>query len=536
LIKAFLSLETRSLTAVFWGATGLISLAFLLCPYPPMIDYPQHVAMGAVIHDLIIGSDTARSLYQTNLLTYNAGIEVSIALLSFAMRPELAGRVILAAHVLVFAVACLAVLSYARRPRWYALLFVPLFYNHITGWGFSNFVIGLPVAVITIVLWMKLLDGVRGRPTICATVVLSMLVAYTHVLVMLCICVGVAVATLERCLSRGEEPFVSRVRALLVPAAVLAPSVGYSLVAWFYARATSTTVWEHAWAEGQDDPLWSKLRYLLRNAVGNFADDSDQLAAMVALLIGATLWFDGSPGGSHPRMRRLALTFFALYAVVPKVFIATFHIYQRFLPLAALFAIAALPHARVALTRWLVPAACLLALVGSVNILHKFLTIPEVDDAMAIIDDEPPRKSLLGVTFQATSPSFIREIWVHLPALYQVRRQGVLAYSFLRNESVPVHYRPGLEPPRPPGGFEWNGQLYDVHENYARAYDLVLVLSWETASGGIVDPSAAVFKGVAPLAKLIARRGRFFLYDLTDVNRVLGAEGGTEGGEGMQPP
>lgn len=525
-LLAMVRLESTPLTVAFWSAATLLALAFLLCPYPPMIDYPQHVALGALMRQLMDASSPAHALYVTNLFTYNAGIESSIALLSLVVRPELAGRIILALHVLVFLAAALSLCDLTKRPRWYALLALPLVYNHITGWGFSNFVVALPVAVLGVTSWIRLVDRDRALWRIGLVILLSMVVAYSHVLVMLTICVVVAVVSLEVLLGRGDDSFVARVKRLLLPGLVLVPAVAYSLGAWFWARATSTTVWEHAWAEGQDDPLWSKLRHLLYNSTGNFADGSDQLMVALALALGLSLWLGRSDEEQpNARMRRLALVFFGLYAVVPKVFIATFHIYQRFLPIAALCAIAAIPVVRAPWTRWVATAASVLALVTAGNVLYRFMTIPELDDAMAIIDDAPAGHKLLGVTYDPTPSTFAREIWVHLPALYQVRKDGELAYSFLRNESVPVHYRAGKEPLRPPGGFEWNGNLVDVYDNdYARDYDLVLVRSWVTPGGRIANPAPYVFKGVERYAKLLSQRGRFFLYDSSEVNRQL--EGG----------
>jgi len=517
----FARFETPWLTGVFWASVGMLALAFLACPYPPMIDYPQHVAMGSLLHDLWAGEPYAQALYRTTLFTYNAGIETSIGLLSFLMSPELAGRVVLAAHAVVFALAALALCDYSKRPRWYALLAIPFVYNHITGWGFSNFVVALPVAVILSVMWMRIVDGDRARWRVALTVLLSMLVAYTHVLVMLSACVIVAVVSLEVMLRGGGETFTQRVRRMVLPAISLIPAVGYSTGAWYWARATSTTVWEHSWAEGQDDPLWSKIRHILYNATGNFTDGLDQYAVAAAFGLGLILWLGRAEEKSDARMRRLALVFFGLYAVIPKVFIATFHIYQRFLPLAALFAIAAIPVVRARWSRGVSIAAVAIALLTAGNVLHRFVTIPEVDDAMAIIDDAPPGRRLVGVKYDVKTSTFNREIWVHHPALYQVRKKGVLAYSFLRNESVPVHYLPGKEPPRPPGGFEWNGQLYDVYADYARSFDLVLVRTWTSPSGRVVDPASFLFKGLREDVKLLSHRGRFYLYDMSEANRRL---------------
>jgi len=511
----------------------MIALAFLICPYPPMTDHPQHVAMGALLNLLWSGDLAATSTYTTSPFTYNAGIETGIALLAFVMSPELAGRVILAIHVLVFAASLIALCDYANRPRWYALLCIPIIYNHVTGWGFSNFVVAFPLMILASVGWMRIVDGARKWWLSTGVVAASMMVAYTHVLVMLCLCVVVAVVSLDVLLSR-KQGILKLASQLVVPGLLLVPSVGYSLGAWFWARATSTVVWEHSWAEGQDAPLWQKLKVVLFNATGNFADGSDQYFLLAVVILGVVMWtVGGNP--AHPRMRRLAITFACLYLVIPDVFIATFHIYQRFLPFAALFAMAAIPvaapaassdtHADEKGNRGIVSiaplAAAVLALLTGANLLYRFVTIPELDDALSIIDDAPVGKSLAGVTFDPKVSTFNREIWVHLPALYQARKQGVLGYSFLRNESVPVHYLPGKEPRRPPGGFEWDGHHYDFGAGYARDYDLVLVLQKVGEQGTLVNPAPMVFQGWDDKVRLLSRRGRFFLFDASEANQVL---------------
>ena len=169
--------------------------------------------------------------------------------------------------------------------------------------------------------------------------------------------------------------------------------------------------------------------------------------------------------------------------------------------------------------------AAAIGLATSANVYARFQNIPEVDDALAIIDEIPEGHKLIGVTYDPTPPGLFREIWVHLPAMYQVRKRGLTAYSFARNESPPIRYRADAEPPRPPGGFEWSGRLYDPHASYAGFFDIVLVRSWVYSDGSTADPVTVVFKDYAPYAHLLAHRGRFFLYDASSL-----------GEKGLLPP
>ena len=127
----------------------------------------------------------------------------------------------------------------------------------------------------------------------------------------------------------------------------------------------------------------------------------------------------------------------------------------------------------------------------------------------------------MGLTYDLKASTLNREIWTHVPALYQVRKQGTIAYSFLRNESVPVHYRPGKEPLRPPGGLEWNARLFDFRDDFARDYDLVLVRQKAGPNGEVTNPAQLVFGAWAEEVHLLSQRGAFFLYDASKVNQAM---------------
>jgi len=116
------------------------------------------------------------------------------------------------------------------------------------------------------------------------------------------------------------------------------------------------------------------------------------------------------------------------------------------------------------------------------------------------------------VTWSNTGqPVVLREMWVHLLAYYQARRSGQIAYSFAKFESMPVHYAVGRAPPAIPG--EWNGTAgkYSPFEPYARYWDTVLVRAPDSEPE--TDPRFLTFRNAAPTVRLMARRGRFWLYD-----------------------
>jgi len=66
-------LESPGLTFVYWTAAALFSAALWVTPFPPFIDYPQHVAVGALLRRMVDPASPERALYETNLVTYNGG-------------------------------------------------------------------------------------------------------------------------------------------------------------------------------------------------------------------------------------------------------------------------------------------------------------------------------------------------------------------------------------------------------------------------------------------------------------------------------
>ena len=101
-------LESPGLTFVYWTAAALFSAALWVTPFPPLIDYPQHVAVGALLRRMIDPASPERALYETNLVTYNGGFHVVLAALSFLMRPETAGKVLVSLYPPAFAYAVLS--------------------------------------------------------------------------------------------------------------------------------------------------------------------------------------------------------------------------------------------------------------------------------------------------------------------------------------------------------------------------------------------------------------------------------------------
>ncbi len=511
-----LRLESRTLTALFWGAIGLHVLAFYVTPYLPLIDYHQHVALAAILSRMFDPAAPERALYDVNYVTYNGGFHVMTALLAKVVPPFHAGRIVMSAYPVLFGLAALSVAREAGRPRWYAFFALPIVYSRAMAWGFANWNLTFPVAVLGVTWFLR---WARGESKVLTRLLLlSVFCAYGHIFAMGCLCLGVAVVQLSR-LSALSDTWGGRLVALVRSPLPFLPGLFWCAFAYWYQSRQSFSNWEEAGLNGLDDPLWWKLRHLLDMAVGNAWDSSDDALLALAVAVALILTFAGSAEPPSSRevevldlraTRWLFWVFLGCYFVVPKVFMATWFISERFLPIAALFLVGALPLRLMPHREELRTAIATIGFASAANTLRLWTTMGDTRDALATIDDVPEGRKLIAVIPHGanTTERIGREVYVHLAAVYQAKKRGEIAYSFTKFESMPVHYKPGLAPPTVQPAFEWHGEYYDVRQRWCRAYDVTLVRSVDDE-----DPGTRTFRGEAYKVRLLARHGRFYLYD-----------------------
>jgi hypothetical protein len=522
-------LESTVLTAAYWATACLFSLAFWVTPFPPLIDYPQHVAVAAILRRMADPASPERALYEPNFITYNGGFHVVLAALSFLLRPETAGKCLLSIYPIAFAYAVLALVRAAGRPRWYAFFALPITFSRAVGWGFANYFMSVPFVLLAFAFWLRASRGEKGA--LYKVMLLSAFLSYTHVLATLCLCVMIGVAGLRSFHELGATWKARLFGLAKLPLAVW-PAIAWSLFAFVHNRNSPHANWE-GWDEGRDDPLWYKLLHATAYAVGNFHDWSDQVLLTLAIAMIIVLWqWPRDKTAPHPVMKAEAIIWASLYCVIPMVFIATWFVFERFPTFAVVFLAAAAPVVRGSFVPepWVRRGAAAVAVLAGLNTVLHFRSIPDEADADAILDEIPEGKRVIAVTWSNTGqPVILREMWVHLLAYYQARRPGQIAYSFAKFESMPVHYAVGKAPPAIPGGMEWDGNKYDPEAAYARYWDTVLVRTPDDEPDE--DPRVRTFRRAAAGVRVLARHGRFWLYDASAL-RSLPAPGGLSGSSG----
>ena len=96
-------------------------------------------------------------------LTPYLGYYWTVGLLGHVIPLELANRLFLSAYVAAFPLALGFLLRSLRRPAWPALLAIPFAYGDCFGWGFHNFSAALPLAFLSLGLFLRTLTDASRR-------------------------------------------------------------------------------------------------------------------------------------------------------------------------------------------------------------------------------------------------------------------------------------------------------------------------------------------------------------------------------------
>ena len=512
-----MTLDSRFLTMVFWVTVALYAVSFWLTPFPPCIDYPQHLALGAIMGRMLGGHSGEGNIYVYDPWTYNGLFHELVALLSQIMRPEWAGKVLLSSLPIILGISMLALLRVLGRPLWLAFFVLPFAYGYVVGWGFVNYVLASAMGVGAMALFIRWTRQPSGRVGI-GLAILCLLIAHTHVLAFLCTIISFTIAELVRTKPRLLE--TSRAALPLFPA-------GFFVWMVFRHHTAAPNIYWEPQNDGIDEPAWRKAGSLIHYSVGNFVDHSDEylfgaMAASMMLLVVIRYMRGGRPGdaGAVPLLAPvLAGSWLVFYLVVPRVLASTWFVFERLPFWFFTFAAAACPVAlRERSRRWFAGGISALALSGGASTAWHLAHIPDTSDASDIIDAIPENRHVIAVIHEHDgAPVVFREIWVHLAAYYQVRRPGEIAFSFTRYASLPLRHRDGTVPTPVPPGFEWSPKSFDPAASFVSDFDTVLVRSPDADVA--IDPSTRIFGQHADDVTVMAHRGRFWLYDISRLGK-----------------
>ncbi len=471
----------RYLFAAFVLCAGLSAIPFLITYRMPMSDVPQHAAQIAIWKHFADDCYRFAARYEINWGTpYLLGMLLVRAFATVASI-NAAFKVVAYLTVLALPLVLLRLTRFSGIEPWLALLGFPLAFGFSFYWGFVNFMVATPIALLTL---LALFERRRAR----WVTVFAVAVALCH---SLAYAIVVALA-LPMLLTRWRTDWMYAA-ALLVPAPILA---GWAILASAQqARAHEPWMWRLG-----HQRILAFFDHLL--SPGGDAQGTWVGLLMVVLLVLAGVRF-------APDWRRWIpfATAVVLYLFTPIQAFGQSFLFGRL----ALFGIATLmlalspgtPPVRVAVARTLIVA---LTITWLVVLSARFRAFHRDADAFdALVDVMPANRRVLYLDVYPRSVDVAGVPFIHFVAYYQQRKGGEIGWSFASNFPNIIHYRPDVvdvdvlttaRVTQEPYRFDWARDS---------AYDFFVVRS-------PIDMTSRLFKDAGGEVRLARRHGIWWLY------------------------
>ena len=456
--------------------------------FPPMVDYPQQLALAAILRWYSDPARRFRETYELALWTPHSLFKLLTAGLAWVVPINVAGKLVVSAALLAVGAAGLALCRRAGRPGWYALLALALTYNTIFYWGFVDNLLAYPLALGGVAMADGLLDRPFGaRPWLALAAVT--LLFYTVHLQFLLLFAGM-VGWLALCRLPGwgwDWRRLARWLSALVPGVAACLSV----MAYGVLRSPAGVISAYERRMRSSPPLrlplGAKLLRLPELLFGPYPDRTGWVllglavaAAALAIVfrrksVGCAVRTMNDEEGAHSapyagesllfraRFATLAGWLAFLYMVLPE-FRGGYLIAERVAPLAAMLAVVALPPLLPERRRLVAAAMAGVVVFQLGQTLSAFLRFrAESAGLEELLAGTAPGQNLAGLVFERESASWPgMPVYLHVPAYYQAFKGGRILFSFAELFQTTARFRPGES---------WDGLLREWDEWNPRFFE-----------------------------------------------------------------
>jgi hypothetical protein len=482
---------------LFVVSAALVSLPYLVVTFPPATDLPQHVAQVRLFLDQWQSPDPG---YRIQLLTpYNLGYAL-MGVLYYLVGPIATGRAALLVVALMWtgAIHCLA--ARRRLSAAGAVLATTFVFNFTFYWGLYNFVFGFPFFVV----WLLLtIDSDRDEFTAKDGLMLfltALALYFSHAFWFAAAVGWLALATEMRLASRR----VAMLRiASVAPVAILA-------VVWYVGF--SRTWYATPGATIEKGSLDTKLNWnwWVETALGGVSSDAEIVVVLLAVAwVAGAMWRyrKNLAEAIDVPVAMCAAMFAAVTIVAPYNFQNTIFFGERWLPIAFILAILAVP-VPVTLSR---PGTLQAAALGvlltfslSTSLLWTRFESIENTGLTTALEALPPKKRVLGLDYIKLSTCVRNYPFMQMPAYAQAVKGAELSSSFAALPHSLVTYDTRVRP-QP----EWTPQLEWFADNIKTSdfkyFDYALVYADEGTHRVITERY--------PIAS-VTSDGRWRLYEI----------------------
>jgi hypothetical protein len=497
---------------LFWLGIGIFVVALFRQKFLPFVDYPQHLALAAILKRMVSSGAPERALYDTNLASFNSMFHVVTAAYHFVLPIERAGEAAIATTFVLTAAGALQLLKVTGMPRGRAFLVMPLLAPCTLAWGFCNYGMSLAIQMFVIarVIQRPRVPRDELRRFDLITALMALVGMWAHLLASMIAYVLMLAAILAD-MEAQDRPLPRRLWRAIRTGLPLLPAVAYAY--WSYRHQPGMEN-EALGITGKldDQYAFDKTRWFFEQLHCMRTDRFDRTAAAVGAAILVVSGFFRDRNVRHPPAARWLFPAAALlYYVLPMRLWGTWYIFPR----VAVIIGAVMPlFVPASAPRWRPFFTLLFAGAGFASAGLFFQTMgwhrEELDDFGQVLDEMPAERRVAGLIFDPNLSSYKSPVLMHFPGYYMARYRGELAFSFMRIQSLPLHFKQSAKPPGIPGRFEWEPKVYKPDTAYARYYDLLLVHSGKPGE----DPRARIFGDAAGAKiKVVSHHGRWWVLD-----------------------
>jgi hypothetical protein len=463
----------------------------------PLVDLPQHFYILDVLKRLHDPATVYPHYFELRP-GWNPyiGYYDALRLLGLFMPVELANRIFLTACVAGIPLALAFLLRSLRRPAWPALLAIPLAYGDSFAWGFINYCAALPLAFLSLGLFVRTLADAlrRARWALLTAVSLLGVFAFHPVPVgFLAIALPLLLATTRLPEDDTAAGFAARLRPRLPALAALLP-VAVLGVAWFVAMAGHPESIAASAPGAGRGPLFS-VRNLEFQGLGQNLEDfsllltnmmqdgSDRWGLNCAVAIGLAAvgaWALGSRAARRQERWPARASPFSLVALAFGLYLALplhihgyiNHVGPRLAPVAAGLAVGLVPRLGPRAARAFLGLAVACSLLTAWPLVRGFRDFDrEARTLDPLAEATGERPVIMGLMFDNHSRVVHESVYIHAAVELARRRGGIPDYTFAGGPQAPICYR-AAPPPALVSG--WHPELFD-YDTQGRAYDHFLV-------------------------------------------------------------